>query len=400
MDPKSGLSQRAVALQPSATLAMNAKAKKLKAEGKNVIGFAAGEPDFPTPKHIVEAAQKAAADPAMHKYAPNAGLPKLLEAVCMRFREDIGVEYAPKQVVVSPGAKYSLYLAFMAMVDPGDEVVLPAPYWVSYPEMVGLAGGKTLFLQTSEAKGFSFTAEDLEACITPRTKLLILNSPSNPTGGIVPPAEIEKIGRLLEKKGLWCVSDEIYDKLVYGGNKHRSVASVSAYCRDHTIVVNGVSKSYAMTGWRIGYAAGPDKVIKAMDDLQSQSTSNACAVAQAASLAALTGPQECVGEMVKEFAARRELIARRLNEIPGVQCAVPAGAFYALPNIAGVFGKTLGGVKVNTPTEFCNAALDQVLVAPVPGEAFGSAKHIRLSYATSREQIEEGCARLKRLAAS
>ncbi|MCX7935795.1 MAG: pyridoxal phosphate-dependent aminotransferase, partial [Planctomycetota bacterium] len=271
---KQVLSRRAAALKPSATLAMNAKAKQLKAEGKDVIGFAAGEPDFPTPGHIVEAAQKAAADSAYHKYTANAGLPKLQEAVCRRLQEDIGVKYEPKQILVSPGAKYSLYLAFMALLDEGDEVVLPSPYWVSYPEMVALAGAKTVFLPTDERRGFSFTADDLAACLTPRTKLLILNSPCNPTGGVVPPAEIEKIGKLLEQKGIWCVSDEIYDKLIYGDNRHKSIAAVSDYCREHTIVVNGVSKTYAMTGWRIGFAAGPAAVIKAMDDLQSQSTSN------------------------------------------------------------------------------------------------------------------------------
>jgi len=394
---KQMLSRRAAALTPSATLAMNAKAKQLKAQGKNVIGFAAGEPDFPTPAHIVEAAQKAAADSAYHKYTANAGLPKLQEAVCHRLQEDIGVKYEPTQILVSPGAKYSLYLAFMALLDEGDEAVLPSPYWVSYPEMVALAGARTIYLPTDEGEGFSFTADELAARITPRTKLLILNSPCNPTGGVVPPVEIEKIGELLEKKGLWCISDEIYGKLVYGDHRHKSIAAVSDYCREHTIVVNGVSKTYAMTGWRIGFAAGPIAVIKAMDGLQSQSTSNACAVAQAAALAALAGPQDCVAAMVKEFACRRDLIARKLNEIPGIKCAVPSGAFYALPNIAALLGREFAGRQVRTPLDFCTVALEQALVAPVPGEAFGAEQHIRLSYAASREMIEEGCERLKRL---
>ncbi len=394
---KQALSPRAAAGKPSMTMAITAKAKKLKAEGKDVVSFAAGEPDFKTPAHICEAAKQAADDGAFHKYLPNPGLPALREAVGKRFQEDIGVRYSSDEVLVSPGAKYSLFLACQALIGDGDEAVLPSPYWVSYPEMVRLAGGDTVYLETSEANGFAVTAADIRATLTAKTKLLILTSPCNPTGAVVPPAEIEAIGKLLEDKGLWCITDEIYDKLIYGDNQHKSITSVSDYCRDHTILVNGVSKTYAMTGWRIGFAAGPVDIIKAMANIQSQSTSCACGLAQAGALAALTGPQDCVAEMVQEFAARRERIAEKLNAIDGVTCAVPGGAFYAFPNISGVLGKTLDGTKIDSPMDFCNAALDKVLVAPVPGEAFGTDHHVRLSYATSREQIEEGCSRLKKL---
>ncbi|MBN2712550.1 MAG: pyridoxal phosphate-dependent aminotransferase, partial [Planctomycetes bacterium] len=363
MSAKDALSKRAADGQPSMTLAVTAKAKQLKAEGKDVVSFAAGEPDFKTPAHICAAAKKAI-DDGLHGYLPNPGMPALRQAVCDKFKEDIGVEYVPNNILVSPGAKYSLYLAIETLIEEGDEVILPAPYWVSYPEMVRLAGGTTVYLQTSEEAGFSFTADDLAKMITPKTKLLILNSPSNPTGGIIPPAEIEKIGKLLEEKGVWCISDEIYDKLVYGDAVHKSIASVSDYCKAHTIVVNGVSKTYAMTGWRIGYAAGDEVIIKAMANIQSQATSNACSIAQAAALEALTGPQDCVKEMHAEFAKRQKLIVDLLNDIEGVSCRTPGGAFYVLPNISGVFGKTIGGVEIKTPMDFCNVALEQILVAP------------------------------------
>jgi len=376
---------------------MAAKAKQLKAEGKAVVAFTVGEPDFKTPEHICEAARKAIGDRLYHAYTPSPGLPKLREAAAAMFKRDIGVTYEPKQVVVSPGAKYSLFLAMQTLLNDGDEVIIPAPYWVSYPEMVKLCGGKPVFVETKEADGFSVTADAIDAVITPKTKMVILNSPSNPTGGIVPPAEVEKIAKVIEKRGVWCLADEIYDKLIYAGATHKSIASCSDYARDHTVVVNGVSKTYAMTGWRIGFTAGPAKVLAAIDDLQSQTTSNACGVAQAAAIAALEGPQECVKEMVAEFAARRDLISKLLNGVTGVTCGSPLGAFYALPNVSGLFGKKLGGVKVNTPSEIASVWLDQVYVASVAGEPFGTPSHIRLSYATSRAEIEEGVARLKKL---
>lgn len=391
---KPALSQRAATGKPSMTLLITAKAKKLKAEGKDVISFAAGEPDFKTPPHICEAAKRAI-DEGLHGYTPNAGLPALREAVCARFRQDIGVSYTPEEVLVSSGAKYSLFLAIQAMIDPGDEVILPAPYWVSYPEMITLAGGVPVILETKEKDGFLFSASEVERLITPKTKLLILNSPSNPSGAVLPPSLIEELGHLLVKKGIYCLSDEIYDKMIYGDTMHKSIASIAPQARAQTVVVNGCSKTYAMTGWRIGYAAGPKEIINAMDNLQSQSTSNACSIAQAAAIAALTGPQECVKTMVQEFALRRDLIVRLLNEIPGVRCSTPGGAFYVLPDIAPLLGKAKNGKKIENPSDFCAAALDHVLIAMVPGESFGAPTCIRLSYAVSRAQIEEGCRRLK-----
>lgn len=396
MSSKSPLSQRAAAGRPSLTMAITAKAKAKTSEGKDVVSFAAGEPDFRTPDHICEAAKKAI-DDGLHGYLPNAGMPALRVAVSERLAADIGVTFAPEQVLISPGGKYSLYLAFQAMIDPGDEVLLPSPYWVSYPDMVELAGGTTTLIPTNANNGFKLTVEMIEPHITPKTKLLILNSPSNPSGAVIPPSEIARIGALLERHGLYCISDEIYDKLVYGANRHCSIASVSDYCYEHTIVCNGCSKAYAMTGWRIGYAAGRADVLKAMSNIQSQSTSNACSIAQAAALAAVGGPQDCVGEMRRAFDVRRSLIVERLNAIEGVTCAEPGGAFYVLPDVSGVLGRTLKGKVVDTPFALCDLALDESLVACVPGEAFGTDKHIRLSYATSEAQIEEGCARLKDL---
>ncbi len=396
MSTKRPLSLRASALKPSMTMAITAKAKKLKRDGADVVSFAAGEPDFKTPPHICEAAKRAV-DEGLHGYLPNPGMPELREAICARFREDIGVEYAPEQTLVSPGGKYSLYLAVQAMIDPGDEVIVPSPYWVSYPAMVELAGGRPVVLEAREEDGFAVTADAVAACITPQTKTLILNSPSNPSGAVVPPGEIEKIGRVLEENGIFCISDEIYDKLVYGENVHKSVAAVGDYCLRHTVVVNGCSKAYAMTGWRIGIAAGDPTIIKAMASLQSQSTSNACSIAQAAAVAAFGGPQDCVGDMRAEFDRRRQLIVGLLNDIEGVSCAEPGGSFYVFPNIEPLLGRTLAGVTIEAPMDFCNVALDTYEVACVPGEPFGSNRHVRLSYATGREQIEKGCARLKEL---
>ena len=392
----SPLSQRAQTGKPSMTMAITAKAKALKAEGKDVISFAAGEPDFKTPKHICEAAHKAI-DDGLHGYLPNPGMPELRKAVCDWMLKENGVQYKPAEILVSPGAKFNLFLALQAMVDPGDEVIIPAPFWVSYPEMVLLVDGVPVILETNEADGFNVTAEMLEKKITSKTKLLVLNSPSNPSGVVISAGEIKKIGALLEKKGIWCLSDEIYSRLLFDGAKHFSIAAVSDYCREHTVVVNGCSKAYAMTGWRIGFSAAPEVLTKAMDNIQSQSTSNACSIAQAAALVALTGEQECVEKMRKSFEQRRDLIVGLLNGIKGVTCATPGGAFYVLPNIKQVFGRTLAGRMVNNPTDFCQLAIEHSLVACVPGEAFGTDDHIRLSYATSVEQIEKGCARLKEL---
>ncbi len=390
------LSQRALGGKPSMTMAITAKAKALKAEGKDVVSFAAGEPDFRTPDHICQAAHKAI-DAGMHTYTPNPGTPALRKAVCDWFKTEIGVEYAPENILVSPGAKFNIYLALQAMIDEGDEVLIPAPFWVSYPEMVLLAGGVPVIVETDESKGFELTAEMVASKITAKTKMLILNSPSNPSGAIVAPEQITAIGKLLEEKGLYCLSDEIYHKLIYGDSKHVSIAAVSEYTKQNTVVVNGCSKAYAMTGWRIGFSAASARITKAMADIQSQSTSNACSIAQAAALEALTGDQTCVEKMRVDFAERRDLIVKLLNDIEGVTCHIPGGAFYVFPEVTGVFGKTLAGKVVNTPLELCEVALEESLIACVPGEAFGSEKHIRLSYATSRQQIEEGCKRLKKL---
>lgn len=394
--PKEFLSQRVLELEPSATLAMNAKAKKLAAEGKNVISFSVGEPDFKTPQHICDAAKKAI-DDGMHGYTAVGGIPELRKAIAASLTRDTGVEFGADQVVASPGGKYSLYLVLMAMINPGDEVIIPAPYWVSYPEMVRLVGGVPVIVDTREEDLFAVSPAALEAAITPRTKMLILNSPSNPTGQIVPPAVIEEIGRIMEKKGIWCLSDEIYNQLIFGDARHKSVSSVSDYCREHTVVANGCSKSYAMTGWRMGWIGAVKEVAKAIEDLQGQTCSNPCSIAQAAAVAALNGPQECVKEMRDQFERRRGIIHGLLNDIPGFTCAMPSGAFYALPNVSGVFGNTMGGQVVNNPLDLCNIALEKVQVAMVPGEAFGAPRHVRLSYATSDENIREGCRRLKAL---
>ena len=390
------LSRRVLELEPSATMAMSAKAKKLAAEGKNVISFSVGEPDFNTPKHICEAAKKAI-DAGMHGYTAVGGIPELRKAIAEQFLRDIGVEYQPNQIVASPGGKYSLYLTLMAMINPGDEVIIPAPYWVSYPEMVRLVGGVPVFVETREKDLFAVTPAEVEAAITPRTKMMILNSPSNPSGQIIPPENIEEIGRILEKKNIWCLSDEIYNKLIFGEARHKSVASVSDYCREHTIVVNGCSKTYAMTGWRMGWIGATRDLAQAIEDLQGQTCSNPCSIAQAAAVAALNGPQDCVSEMAAKFDERRKIIYKLLNEIPGFSMDMPQGAFYALPNISKLFGKNIAGKLVRNPKDFCSIALEMVHVAMVPGESFGAPDHVRLSYATSEENIVEGCRRLKDL---
>lgn len=393
---RSPLSQRASNSQPSMTMAITAKAKELKAAGKDVVSFAAGEPDFKTPAHICAAAHKAI-DDGMHGYTANPGTPELRSAICAWFKKENGVSYEPKNILVSPGAKYNIFLAMQAMIDPGDEVIIPAPYWVSYPEMTQLVGGTPVIVETKEENGFDLSAEMIAAKITDKTKLLILNSPSNPSGAVFSEKAIREIGALMEQKGIYCISDEIYSRLLFGGTKHFSIAAVSDYCREHTVVINGCSKAYAMTGWRIGFSAAPAKITTAMADIQSQSTSNACSIAQAAALAAVTGDQECVEAMRKDFEGRRDLIVGLLNGIKGVSCLTPGGAFYVLPNISKVLGKTIAGVEVKTPSDFCQLALEKALVACVPGESFGAPEFIRLSYATSRAQIEKGCARLKEL---
>ena len=390
------LSRRILELQPSATLAMDKKAKDLAAKGMNIISLSVGQPDFKTPKHICDAA-KQAIDAGMHGYTAVGGTPELKQAIAKRLTEDTGVAYAADQVVASPGGKYSLYLTFQALLNEGDEIIIPSPCWVSYPEMARLAGAVPVLVRTKEEEFFALTPEALEAAITPKTKVLLLNSPSNPTGQIIPPEYIEAIGRIVEKHKLWCVSDEIYNHLIFGDARHKSVASVSDYCRDHTVVVNGASKTFAMTGWRMGWIGAPVRVAKAIEDMQSQTCSNPCSITQAATVAALNGSMDCVTEMKAEFAKRRDLIHQLLNDLPGVRCSKPQGAFYAFPNISGLYGKTMGGVVVKTPTDFCNVALEKAQVAMVPGEAFGGPDNLRISYATSQENLREACRRLGEL---
>ncbi len=390
------LSEKVLALAPSATMAMSAKAKKLAAEGKSVISFSVGEPDFKTPLHICEAAKKAI-DDGDHAYTPTPGTMELRKAIAKNLTKDTGATYEAANIVASPGAKYSLYLTMLALLNPGDEVIIPAPYWVSYPEMVSLCGGKPVFVNTKEEDNFAISPDALDAAITNRTKMLVLNSPCNPTGQVTPAAVIKEIGKILEKRGIWCISDEIYNHLVFNGTKVESMAAVSDYCHDHTIVVNGCSKTYAMTGWRLGWIGARKEIAKAVDDLQSQTTSNPNSIAQAAGLAALEGPQDCVEVMRQKFAERRDLVSKLLGDIDGVTCSVPTGAFYALPNISGLFGRTIAGQVINNPTDFCNVALEKAYVALVPGEPFGAPAHMRMSYATSDENIVEGCRRLKAL---
>ncbi|MDR1535168.1 MAG: pyridoxal phosphate-dependent aminotransferase [Planctomycetota bacterium] len=390
------LSRRALGLAPSATLAMGNKAGRLKAEGKAVISFSVGETGFSTPRRICEAA-KCAIDSGRHGYTPVSGIPELREAIARSLSQKIGFAYRPSQVVVSPGGKYSLYLALLALVNPGDEVLIPAPYWVSYPEMVRLAGGVPIFVESREEEFFAVTPEAIERAITPRSKLLILNSPSNPSGQAIPPANVRAIGELVERAGLWCLSDEIYDSLLFDGAIHKSPASVSEYCRDHTVVVNGCSKTYAMTGWRLGWIGARAELAAAIGDIQSQTCSNPSFIAQAAAVEALNGPQDEVAAMRDSFDRRRLLIYRLLNDIPGFSLVKPNGTFYALPNISGIFGRALAGTVIDGPLQFCETALERALVAMVPGEAFGAPRHVRISYAAGDGDIEEGCRRLREL---
>ncbi|RKY58338.1 MAG: aspartate aminotransferase [Candidatus Latescibacterota bacterium] len=377
------ISRRTASVQPSVTLAISAKAKQMKAEGRNVISLSAGEPDFDTPEHIKEAAVRALKD-GFTKYTPATGIPELKEAVCEKFFRDNGLEYKPSQVIVNCGAKHSIYLAIQALVEEGDEVVVPVPYWVSYPEQVKLAGGRPVFARPDEE--LKLTPESLKEALSPRTKAVILNSPCNPSGVVYTEEELGALGKVLADAGVWVISDEIYEKLVYDGQKHLSVASVVPELKERTIVVNGVSKAYAMTGWRIGYAAGPEEVISAMGKVQSQETSNPNSIAQAAALAALRGPQDCVNEMVGAFDERRRYVVGRLKAMPGVSCPVPQGAFYVFPDVS-----ELGKDSV----ELCNWMLEELEVACVPGAGFGMEGRIRISYAAGMEALKEAMDRLE-----
>ncbi|MGO8871236.1 MAG: pyridoxal phosphate-dependent aminotransferase, partial [Acidimicrobiales bacterium] len=382
---------------PSATLAVDAKAKALKAQGENVIGFGAGEPDFPTPEHIVEAAVAACRDPRNHKYTPTAGLPELRDAVAAKTRRDSGFEVAASQVLVTNGGKQAIANTFAALCDPGDEVLVLAPYWTTYPEVIALAGGVPVVVPTGVGSGFRVTVEQLESVRTPRTKVLLFVSPSNPTGAVYPGDEIESIGRWAVANGLWVLTDEIYEHLVYGDAVHHSMPVLVPELEDRCVVVNGVAKTYAMTGWRVGWMIGPADVVAAATNLQSHETSNVANVSQRAALAALVGDLEAVAEMRAAFDRRRLTIHSMLNEIEGIACILPEGAFYAFPSVEGLLGREIRGRRPSTSTELAELAIEEAKVAVVPGEAFGSPGYFRMSYALGDEDLVEGVSRLAKL---
>jgi aspartate aminotransferase len=370
----------------------------MKAEGIDVVSFGAGEPDFDTPQNVKDAAIKAL-QAGMTKYTPTSGTPELKKAICDKLKRDNGLEYAPSQIIVSIGAKHSLYNVMLAICDPGDEVIIPAPYWVSYPEMVKLADGVPVYVQTNESTGFRMTPEKLQAAITSETKALVLNSPSNPTGAIYEPAAIAEIARIAVEKGIYVIADEIYEKLVYGNNKMVSIASLGDDIKRLTITVNGLSKSHSMTGWRVGYAAAEQDIISGMSRIQDHSTSNPVSFVQAGAVEALCGPQDAVETMRQAFDERRRVIVDGLNAIPGVVCPNPGGAFYVFPNVSAYYGKSFDGREISGSDSFGEFLLNEAKVAVIPGSGFGADSNIRLSYATSMENIKKGIARIGEAAA-
>lgn len=388
------LAERTLLIKPSVTLAIAAKAGKLRSEGIDVINFSAGEPDFDTPERIKAAAIEAL-NKGMTKYTDVRGIEPLRQAIAQKYLSEWGLRYQTSEILVSCGAKHSLYNIFQAVVNPGDEVLVPAPYWVSYADMALLAGGAPKIIQTSEATGFRINAQQLVEALSPRTRVFVLNSPSNPTGASYERTELMAIAQVLEKHSCLIVTDDIYEKIVYDGFNIHNLVALAPSLRDRIVIVNGVSKSYAMTGWRIGYALGSADIIGAAAKIQSQSTSNPTSVAQAAALEAIQGPQQDVTMMVGEFAKRRNVVVERLNAISGVKCLKPQGAFYVFPNIAAFIGKNGNGKKLASPCDIADYLLEEAKVAAVPGEDFGSNAHIRLSYATSLENIEEGCRRMR-----
>ncbi|MFD7918905.1 pyridoxal phosphate-dependent aminotransferase [Streptomyces sp. NPDC059740] len=393
------VSARVGSISESATLAVDAKAKALKAAGRPVIGFGAGEPDFPTPGYIVDAAAEACRDSKYHRYTPAGGLPELKAAIVAKTRRDSGYEIEPANVLVTNGGKQAIYEAFAAMLDPGDEVIVPAPYWTTYPESIRLAGGVPVPVVADETTGYRVDVEQLEAARTEHTKVLLFVSPSNPTGAVYSREQIERIGRWAAEHGLWVMTDEIYEHLVYGDAEHHSLPVVVPELRDRCVVVNGVAKTYAMTGWRVGWVVGPKDVVKAATNLQSHATSNVANVSQAAAVAALTGDLTAVDEMKTAFDRRRRTIVRMLNEIDGVVCPEPEGAFYAYPSVKGVLGKEIRGRRPATSVELAEVILEEAEVAVVPGEAFGTPGYLRLSYALGDEDLTEGISRVQKLLA-
>jgi aspartate aminotransferase len=394
------ISRRVSEVTESATLAIDAKAKALKAAGTDVIGFGAGEPDFPTPAHIVAAAEAACRDPKNHKYTPAGGLPEFKEAIAAKTARDSGYRVAAGQVLVTNGGKQAIEEALATLIDPGDEVLLPAPYWTTYPESIRLAGGTVVEVPTTAGTGFRVTVDQLETARTPRTKMLLFVSPSNPTGAVYPRDEIEGIGRWAREHGVWVLTDEIYEHLVYGSAAHHSMPVVVPELAEQCVVVNGLAKTYAMTGWRVGWMIGPLDVIKAATNLHSHSTSNVCNVAQRAGLAAVSGDLAAVAAMRAAFDRRRGTIVSMLNGIPGVSCVDPQGAFYAFPSFEAVLGRPISGRVARTTLELAELFLDEARVAIVPGEAFGAPGYARLSYALGDDDLADGVTRLGKLLAS
>lgn len=388
------LAERVKKIKPSPTLAMDAKAKALKAQGLDIVNFGVGEPDFDTPEHVKEAAIKAIRD-GFTKYTPVGGIDELKEAIVQKFKKDNNLEYTKEDILVSCGAKHSLYNIAQALYGPGDEVIIPSPYWVSYPDQVLLNDATPVFLKTYEEDSFMLRPDVLESKITKKTKAIILNSPSNPTGLTYDKKTLQAIAEIALKHNVYIISDEIYEKLVYDGTEFISIASLDKDIKDKTIVVNGLSKSHAMTGWRIGYAAGPKDIIKAMTNIQSQSTSNPTSIAQKAAVAALTGPQDFISVMHAEFDKRRKFLVEGLNSIEGVRCLKPTGAFYAFPNISKLYGKKTGARQINSSLDMAMYLLEDANVALVHGEAFGDDNYIRISYATSMENINKGLERIR-----
>ena len=397
MSAKPRISRRIAAIAESATLAVDAKAKALKAAGRPVIGFGAGEPDFPTPDYIVKAAQDAASKPANHRYSPTPGLPELRDAIVAKTLRDSNYVITADQVLVTNGGKQAVYQAFASIVDPGDEVILPAPYWTTYPECIKLAGGIAVEVFADETQNYCVSVDQLEAARTDKTKVLLFCSPSNPTGSVYSPEQVKEIGQWALKHGIWVITDEIYEHLRYDGASAPSLPVIVPELADTTIILNGVAKTYAMTGWRVGWMIGPKDVIKAATNLQSHLSSNVANISQRAAIAALTGDLTAVHEMGVAFDRRRKLIVKMLNEIPGVQCPTPTGAFYVYPSVKGVLGKEIRGKKPQTSAELATLILDEVEVAAVPGEAFGPSGYLRFSYALGDDDIVEGITRVAKL---
>jgi Aspartate/tyrosine/aromatic aminotransferase len=389
------LSRKAQQIEPSITLAITAKAKKMKAEGIDVIGFGAGEPDFNTPEYIQEAAIKAI-KAGYTKYTPASGIIELKEAIVEKFSKDNGLKYNTSQVIVSTGAKQSLANVFAATLNPGDEVIIPIPYWVSYPELVKLEEGIPVFVETKEENGFKYTIENLEKAVTDKTKIILINSPNNPTGTVYSKEELQDIANFAKEKDILILSDEIYEKLIYGDTNHVSIASLSEDAYKRTIVINGVSKAYSMTGWRIGYAAASEELVKLMSNIQSHTTSNPNSIAQYASVAALKGDSSAMASMVAEFKNRREYMVNKINTIDSLSCIKPEGAFYVMINISKVFGKKSNNIEIKDSISFSGELLEKEKVAVIPGIGFGMDNYIRLSYATSMENIEKGLNRIEK----